>query len=58
MRGPLRQKTNTVALQSGLGLINVHGRIAFLQDRDVLPVPELSLQEGGHLTTEGLDPIL
>ena len=47
MRGPLRQKTHTVALQSGIGLFSVHDCLAIQEDRDALPVRELSLQEGG-----------
>ena len=45
-------------LHSRLGFISVHDLLAIQEDRDALPVWELSLQKGGHLTTEDLNPVL
>ena len=45
-------------LHSRLGFISVHDLLAIQEDRDALPVRELSLQKGSHLTTEDLNPIL
>ena len=43
---------------SRLGFPCVHDLLAIQEDRDALPVRELSPQEGSHLRTEYLDPIL
>ena len=45
-------------LHSRLGFGSVHDILATKEDRDALPTWELSLQRGGHLTTEDLNPVL
>ena len=45
-------------LHSRLGFISVHDLLPIQEDRDALPVWELSLPKGGHLTTEDFNPFL